>query len=139
MRGQVALMLTNKGKEEMEKHLADHETVDDFATAGTKATYTVFLPKGKEALEGFTYSMEGQFKDLGLPVKLDLQKIELLSDVYVCREGQVLNVEQAKLLKLLGHRMAKFTLTMLCQRSAAKKGKFREFDAGRVFLAKYAA
>ena len=73
-----------------------------------------------------------------MPVKLDLQKIELLSDVYVCREGQVLNVEQAKLLKLLGHKMAKFNLTMLCQRSSAKKGKFREFDAGRIFLQKYA-
>ena len=58
MRGQVALLLTNKGKEELEKHLAENEGVEDFATAGTKAAYTVFLQKGKEAFDGFTYSME---------------------------------------------------------------------------------
>ena len=61
--------------------------------AGAKATYTVFLQKGTESLEGFNYSMEPQLKELGLPIKLNFSKIELLSDVFVCREGQILNVE----------------------------------------------
>ena len=68
---------------------------------------------------------------------MNMQKIELLSDVFVCREGQELNVEQAKILKLLGHKMSKFHVTLLCQRSSTKGGKFREFDEGRVFLQKY--
>ena len=55
---------------------------------------------------------------MGLPVKLNFGKIELLSEVYVCREGQVLNVEQAKLLKTLGHKMANFDLKILVQRNS---------------------
>ena len=94
MRGNVCLLLTNKGKEAIEKRFSEiAETHEDFATASAKAAYTVFLPKGTEALDGYTHSLYPQFKDLGLPVKLNYQKIELLSDVYVCREGQTLNVE----------------------------------------------
>ena len=90
------------------------ESHEDFATAGTKAAYTVFLQKGTEALDGYAHSLEPQLQQLGLPVKLNFQKIELLSDVYVCREGQTLNVEQCKILKILGHKMANFKLTLLC-------------------------
>jgi len=131
MRGQVCLLLTNKTKEEAEAAIAE-EKVEDFATAGMPATYTVFLGKGTEALDGYAHSLEPYLRTLGLPTKLNFQKIELVSDVYVCREGQTLNVEQAKILKALGHKMAHFKLTILCQRSA--KGKFREFDAGKLFL-----
>ena len=79
--------------------------------------------------------MQPYLEELGLPTKLNMQKIELLTDVYVCREGQLLNVEQAKLLKLLGHKMGNFKLTILCQRQRSN-GKFREFEAGREFLLK---
>ena len=72
---------------------------------------------------------------LYLPVKLNYQKIELLSDVFVCREGQTLNVEQCKILKILGHKMAQFKLDLLCQRG--ENGKFTEFDAGRAHLLKH--
>ena len=68
---------------------------------------------------------------------MNYQKIELLSDVYVCREGQTLNVEQCKILKLLGHKMANFRLTLLCQRSKTKGGQFREFEAGQQHLLKF--
>ena len=47
MRGQVCLLLSNKGKEAIEKRFSEIEqSQEDFATAGTKAAYTVFLPKG---------------------------------------------------------------------------------------------
>ena len=59
--------------------------MEDFANAGTKATYTVFLQKGTEALENFGHGLEPQFRQLGLPTKLNMQKIELLADTYVCR------------------------------------------------------
>lgn len=136
MRGQVSLLFTNKTTESLEKYFGDEE-VPDFATAGVEATYTVFLEKGTAALEGYSHALEPYLKELGLPTRLNFQKIELLSDVYVCREGQKLNVEQAKLLKLLGHKMAAFKLKLLCQRSNSKDGKFREFEAGKHFLAKY--
>ena len=94
MRGQVCLVLSNKTKEQLEKVFADEaETVEDFATAGTKASYTVHLKKGTDALDGYGHAMEPYLKQLGLPTKLNFQKIELLNDVYVCREGQPINVE----------------------------------------------
>ena len=52
-----------------------------------------------------------------------------MADTFVCREGDELTVEQSKILKLLGHQMAKFTLEILISRE--KKGKIKEFDAGK--------
>ena len=86
MAGQVCLLTTNKEQEAVEKFL-DEQEVEDFATAGCEATYTVHLKAGKEALDGYAHSMEPYLKQLGLPTRLNFQKIELLSDVFVCREG----------------------------------------------------
>ena len=63
-----------------------------------------------------------------------MQKIELLADTFVCREGEDLSVEQCKILKLLGHKMAQFHLKMLISRDG--KGKIKEFEAGREYLLK---
>ena len=92
MKGHVCLLATNKSREEAEKHIKAHQ-VEDFAVAGVEAPFEVFLGKGTEALDSFAHSLEPYLKQLGLPVKLNFQKIELIADVYVCREGQVLNVE----------------------------------------------
>ena len=105
--------MSNKTPKELEVTF-NEEKVEDYAQAGTKAPYTVFLAKGTESLDGYAHSLEPYLQKLGLPTKLNFQKIELLSDVYVCREGQVLNVEQCKILKLLGHKMAVFNLETLC-------------------------
>ena len=94
MRGQVCLVLSNKTKDQLNKAFKEEAaSVEDFATAGTNATYTVHLKAGTDALDGYGHSMEPYLKQLGLPTKLNFQKIELLSDVYICREGQTLNVE----------------------------------------------
>ena len=59
MRGQICLLLSNKGKEAIEKRFKEiEESHEDFATAGTKAAYTVFLKKGTETLEGYAHSLE---------------------------------------------------------------------------------
>ena len=50
--------MTNKSKEDLDKALEAEESVMDFATAGVKAPYTVFLGKGVDALDGYSYSME---------------------------------------------------------------------------------
>lgn len=92
MRGHVCLLATNKTKEQAEAHIKAH-SLEDFAVAGVEAQYDVFLEKGIESLGGYAHSLEPYLKKLGLPVKLNFQKLELIADVYVCREGQVLNVE----------------------------------------------
>ena len=57
LRGQVCLLFTNKTKKEVEKFIEDSKE-PDFAKAGTKATFTVFLQKGTEALAGYGHGME---------------------------------------------------------------------------------
>ena len=55
--------------------------------------------------------------------------------MYVCKIGTVLSVEQAKLLKLLSHKMSKFTLRVLVHRT--KKGKITRTDFGDEYLARH--
>lgn len=123
--------MTNKKSAELEQALKEQE-VEDFASAGSKATYTVYLEKGVEALDGYGHGLEPYLKQLGLPIKLNMQKLELLSDTYVCREGETLNVEQAKILKLLGHKMSTFKPIMLAARNA--KGQLKVTDQGKHHL-----
>jgi mRNA turnover protein 4 len=85
-------MFTDKNEKEVQQFLSESE-YSDFAKAGTKATFTVFLEKGTEALKDFGHGLETQFRALGLPTKLNMQKIELLADTFVCREGEELSVE----------------------------------------------
>ena len=77
---------------ELESKISEIE-VEDYAQAGAEATYTVFLEKGTEALKEFGHGMETQFRTLGLPTKLDMGKIVLETDVYICKIGTTLNVE----------------------------------------------
>ncbi len=59
MRGNVCLLLSNRGKEAIEKRFSEIESShEDFATAGTKAAYTVKLDKGVDALDGYAFSLE---------------------------------------------------------------------------------
>ena len=58
LRGQVCLLFTNKSKEEVEESFRDlQDKHEDFATAGTQASYTVHLKKGMEALDGYPHSL----------------------------------------------------------------------------------
>ena len=132
LNGQVCLCFSNLPPADLESKLAEFE-IEDFAQSGVKATYDVFLSKGTDALDGYSHAMEPLLRQLGLPTRLNFQKIELLSDVYVAREGSALTVEQAKLLKLLGHKMAKFELKILVSRTT--KGKIVETDHGKEYLA----
>ena len=61
MRGQVCILFTNKTEKEIQGFIDDHQE-PDFAKAGTKAAYTVFLPKGNEALATFGHGMEAYFR-----------------------------------------------------------------------------
>ena len=77
---------------ELQEKFSEYE-VEDYAQAGAKASYTVFLEKGLSALDAYSHSMETQFRTLGLPTKLNMGKIELEADVYVCKTGTTLSVE----------------------------------------------
>uniref|UniRef100_A0A3Q2I191 Ribosome assembly factor mrt4 n=1 Tax=Equus caballus TaxID=9796 RepID=A0A3Q2I191_HORSE len=109
LRGQVGLLFTNRTKEEVNEWFTKY-TEMDYARAGNKATFTVSLEPGP--LEQFPHSMEPQLRQLGLPTALQRGVVTLLSDHEVCKEGDVLTPEQARVLKLFGYEMAEFKVTI---------------------------
>jgi mRNA turnover protein 4 len=95
LRGEVGLLFTNRTKEEVNEWFTKY-TEMDFARAGNKATFTVSLDPGP--LEQFPHSMEPQLRQLGLPIALKRGVVTLWSDYEVCKEGDVLTPEQARVL-----------------------------------------
>ena len=49
----------------------------------------------------------------GLPTRLTNEKISLDQDYPLAKAGEELTVEKAKILRLLGHKMAEFKLTII--------------------------
>ncbi|KPP64635.1 mRNA turnover protein 4-like, partial [Scleropages formosus] len=84
----------------------------DFARAGNKANMTVTLDEGP--LEQFPHSMEPQLRQLGLPTALKKGVVTLLKDYEVCKDGDILTPEQARILKLFGIEMAEFKVSVKC-------------------------
>ncbi len=99
----------------------DSHKLPGFAKAGQKASKTVLLNKGFDALSVHSHALEPYLRKLGLPTKLNNQKIELLADTYVCKEGEEINVEQAKLLKLMGYQLSEFKFNVLSMRENSGK------------------
>lgn len=110
LHGQCGLLFTNKSKNEVIKWF-DEYSEKDYARAGCEATETVELQAGP--LSEFAHSMEPQLRQLGLPTSLKKGVVTLHKDYTVCREGDSLTPEQARILKLLGQQMAEFKLEML--------------------------
>lgn len=108
LHGETGLLFTNKPKKEVLEFFKKYRAAD-FARSGNVATETVILKEGP--LPGFQHSMEPQLRQLGLPTSLNRGVITLLHEHTVCKKGEVLSPEKARILKLLGHTMADFTLT----------------------------
>lgn len=67
-----------------------------FARAGFVATETIEIPAGPLPVENHT--IESYLRQLGLPTALKNGMVTLLSDYTVCKEGQALTPEQARIL-----------------------------------------
>ncbi|CAI9605537.1 unnamed protein product [Staurois parvus] len=72
--------------------------------------------------------MEPQLRQLGLPTTLKKGVVTLLSDHEVCKEGDTLTPEQARILKLFGYQMAEFKVTLKSMWSA-ETGEFQKLSA----------
>ena len=97
--------------------------VPEFARAGASATRDVEVHASD--ISHFAPSMEPFLRKLGLPTRLTGGCVTLLGDYTVCKEGDVLRSEQAKLLQLLGIKMAVFSLSLSCCWS--RDGSFEEY------------
>ncbi|XP_030633140.1 mRNA turnover protein 4 homolog [Chanos chanos] len=111
LRGEVGVLFTNKTKEEVQEYFSSFKEMD-YARAGNKAQMAVTLDEGP--LDQFPHSMEPQLRQLGLPTALKKGVVTLLKDFDVCKEGDTLTPEQARILKLFGIEMAEFKVSIKC-------------------------
>merc|ERR1719192_1313779 len=110
LRGECGLLFTNEKTEdvlEFFQNLAE----PDYARTGGVCTETVVIPEGP--LPEFSHAIEPQLRLLGLPTVLKKGIVTLLYDHTVCKEGDLLTSEQARILKLLGKEQAEFRLRMI--------------------------
>jgi len=109
--GQCGLLFTNNPVEEVVRYFKSLKEID-FARSGNVATDSVELDAGP--MDQFPFNLEPQLRKLGLPTKLEKGVVTLTMDHVVCRTGDKLTPEQAKILQYLGFKMAEFRIRLLC-------------------------
>uniref|UniRef100_A0A914YI93 Ribosome assembly factor mrt4 n=1 Tax=Panagrolaimus superbus TaxID=310955 RepID=A0A914YI93_9BILA len=117
LKGQCGLMFTNENGKNVIKFFKEYSE-NDHARAGQEVDEDISLEKGP--LPQFAFSVEPQLRKLGLPTKLEKGVIELVDDFTVCKAGDKLNPEQAKILKLLDHKLSHFQVNLIAHWSADK-------------------
>jgi mRNA turnover protein 4 len=120
--GEAGLIFTNEKPAVIERVLEETQT-PEFARAGNLATEDVELPAGP--LTNFPHNMEPYLRKLGLPTKLDMGVVTMLTEYTVCTEGEQLSADAAKLLQLLNIKQAVFKLSLRCRWTS--KGEFVEY------------
>ncbi|CAN8304180.1 unnamed protein product [Cochlearia groenlandica] len=123
LRGDAGLLITDMPKEEVESLFNACED-SDFLKTGSTVVETVELKEGP--LEQFTHEMEPFLRKQGMPVRLNKGTVELLSDFVVCEEGKPLSPESARILRLLGIKMATFKLSLVCRWTSNDFELYRE-------------
>lgn len=122
---QCGLLFTSRTKEAVQKWFDEYSAID-YARSGFRATETVVIDEGPQ--DEFCHSIEPHIRKLGLPSKLDKGIVVLYKDYTVCKKGQILTPEQAKILKLIAKPIATFQLTIKCHFD--KKSGFTSFVDG---------
>jgi len=120
----VGVLFTNKPRDEVLKWFQDYSE-HDFARAGNIAGSTVDLNEGP--LTQFSHAMEPHLRKLNMPVALKKGIVTMLRDYQVCKEGDKLTAEQAKILKLLGVVMSQFSIEILYMYDKTTK-EFEPFE-----------
>ncbi|XP_033331513.2 ribosomal protein LP0-like [Megalopta genalis] len=110
LRGQCGLLFTNRPKKKVLEWMESYEEAD-YARSGFIVDETIVLPKGP--LPEFAHSIEPHLRQLGMPTALQKGVVTLIKEYKVCKKGQTLTPEQARILKLLDKPLATFKLTPL--------------------------
>lgn len=95
LKGQCGLLFTNKSHKKVQKLLTDYSE-EDYARSGFVVSETIVLPEGP--LPDFSHAIEPHLRQLGMPTALQKGVVTLLQDYEVCRSGQALTPEQARIL-----------------------------------------
>jgi len=140
--GTVGLLLTNRPAESVLEYLSSFSPVD-FARAGVPATRDFTIPGGvvyatagevpPEHDVPLEHSIEPELRKLGVPTRMVRGKVVLGEEsgegegYRVCKEGEILDSRQTRLLKLFGACLSEFKINVLAYWSAAT-GKVTEVN-----------
>nr|G0S616.2 RecName: Full=Large ribosomal subunit protein uL10; AltName: Full=Ribosome assembly factor mrt4; AltName: Full=mRNA turnover protein 4 [Thermochaetoides thermophila DSM 1495]8PV1_CF Chain CF, Large ribosomal subunit protein uL10 [Thermochaetoides thermophila DSM 1495]8PV2_CF Chain CF, Large ribosomal subunit protein uL10 [Thermochaetoides thermophila DSM 1495]8PV3_CF Chain CF, Large ribosomal subunit protein uL10 [Thermochaetoides thermophila DSM 1495]8PV4_CF Chain CF, Large ribosomal subuni len=144
--GTVGLLFTNRDPADIESYFSNLSQVD-FARAGTVAPRTVTVPPGIVYSTGgevppehdvpVSHTLEPELRRLGMPVRMIKGKVCLgdekgeASEGYtICKEGEVLDSRQTRLLKLFSICLSEFKVSLLGYWSSAS-GEVTELEAGK--------
>ncbi|KAE8451571.1 hypothetical protein EG329_003644 [Mollisiaceae sp. DMI_Dod_QoI] len=126
--GNVGLLCTNREPSVIKEYF-NSLAKTDFARAGTAAAREFTVPAGVVYSMGgeidaeqdvpMAHSLEPELRKLNMPTTLKKGKITLDNPYTVCKEGDVLDSRQTRLLKLFGVATAEFTVQLKAYWSAA--------------------
>jgi len=108
--GDVGLIFTNRGKDEVMNYFANF-VHPDYAKAGTIPDQDIILKPGKLT---FQPGMLDQLRKLGMIVEIDNGTMMLRSTFVAAKKGEALTPEQAKALVHLDKKIANFTIKLDC-------------------------
>lgn len=111
LEGNVGLLMTNREHESVVKFFGNY-CESEFARSGFKATARMEVKEGE--LEMFEVNQVTKLQQLGLPVEARKGKVWVRHDMTVCDVGETLTPEAAKVVELLGTRMAQFRVRLQC-------------------------
>jgi len=142
--GSVGLLFTNRDPSEITSYFETLTQVD-FARAGTEATRTFTVPPGVVYSTGgevpaehdvpVTHTLEPELRRLGMPTRMIKGKVVLGSDetgetgegYTICKEGEILDSRQTRLLKLFSVCLSEFKVKLVAYWSAST-GEVTELD-----------
>lgn len=126
LKGNCGLFFSNEEPDKIINYFKEYNC-PYFGNVGTISNQTVILKRGfEEKLNDFPSSMESQFRQIGLNVKLDNGKFYLLDEFIVCEEGKPLNANQSRMIKHLGIYMDEFKIYIKAY--LGNNGEFVEVD-----------
>ena len=123
--GNAGLFFSNR-EPENEIEYFDNYSCPYFKSPGQLANESVTLRKGGDDFAGFSSSFENQLRRLGLKVKVDNQKIVLISDFELSKAGEPITSNQARIFRLLGVQDAAFRIWIVSYIN--KEGKYEKVN-----------
>jgi len=128
--GNVGLFFTDREPSSIVEYFSTN-TKTDFARAGITATREFVVPAGVVYSMGgeidesqdvpMAHTMEPELRKLQMPTSLTRGKITLENEYRVCKEGEVLDSRQTRLLKLFGVATAEFKVDLVAYWSSASE------------------
>ena len=110
LKGNCGLFFTDKDPDDIISYFKEYSS-PYFGNVGSVSNQTLILKRGfDEHLADFPSSMESQFRQLGMNIKIDDGKFCLLDDYIVCQKGKELTPDQSKMCKHLNIYLDEFKI-----------------------------